>query len=393
MNKTNNPITVIHVASGDLWAGAEVQLYYLAKELHKNKKIRLTVVLLNHGILERELRQAGIPVTVFDEKTLGSLRIFLRLRAFMKAVSPHIVHTHRQKENVLGSFSVWPPSKAKSLRTVHGSPESKPRLLHIHKQVFRMADRLCGRFLQTRVVAVSQQLADQLSLHFPAHKIRIIENGIDVEAVRKAASEPIQLPGPAHVINIAIVGRLVPVKRVDIFLQVAHTLAKESEDRYAFYIFGDGPLRDEITSLLQTIGLERRVFMMGFQSNIAVFLSKMNFLLITSDHEGLPMNLLEALSLRLPVIAHSVGGIPMVLDNGKCGVLVTENSPESYAGAIRDCLSEPDLLNERINNGYQRLLTRYTSAHTAKLYAQLYIEMLSWETSPGDDATNCNKLA
>lgn len=377
MNKQNNLITVIHVASGDLWAGAEVQLYYLAKELHKNKLIHLTVVLLNHGILERELKQAGIPVTVFDEKKLGSLRIFLQLRAFMQAVSPDIVHTHRQKENVLGSFSALMSGPAKSLRTVHGSPESIPRRLHIHKQLFRMADRFCGRFLQTRVVAVSSQLADQLAIRFPVHKIRIIENGIDIEAVRKAASEPIELPGPAHAVNIAIVGRLVAVKRVDIFLQIARMLVNESEDRYAFYIFGDGPLRDEITSILKTLGLERRVFMMGFQSNIAAFLSKMDFLLITSDHEGLPMNLLEALSLRLPVIAHSVGGIPIVLDNGKGGVLVTENSPESYAGAIRDCLSKSDLLKEKVNNGYQQLLTRYTSAHTAKLYTELYTEMLS----------------
>ena len=377
MNKQQKPTTVVHIASGDLWAGAEVQLYYLAKELYKNKLIHLTIILLNHGILERELKQAGIPVIVFDEKKLGSLQIFIRLRTFMKAVSPDIVHTHRQKENVLGSVAALLSSSAKSLRTVHGSSESLPRRMQINKQFFRMMDRLCGQLMQDRIVAVSSQLADQLATRFPINKIRIIENGIDVEAVQKAASEPVELPGPSQAINIAIVGRLVPVKRADIFLRVAQMLIEESEGHYIFYIFGDGPLRDDITSLLKTLGLERRVFMMGFQSNIAAFLSKMNFLLITSDHEGLPMNLLEALSLRLPVIAHSVGGIPMVLDNGRCGTLVTENSPENYVRAIRYCLSDPGLLAQRVNNGYQQLTARYTSGHTAELYSQLYLEMIS----------------
>lgn len=374
--------TVVHIASGDLWAGAEVQLYHLAKELHKNKLIRLWIILLNHGILENELKKAGISVTVFDEKQLGTFQIFMRLHSFLKELSPDIIHTHRQKENVLGGFAALLLRRARSLRTVHGARESKPPRMQINKQFFLFMDWLSGRLLHDKIVAVSSQLADQLATQFPASKIRVAENGIDLEEIQKAAALQVDLPGPSNTIKIAIVGRLVAVKRTDIFLRAAQIITKESEKNYAFYIFGDGPLRDDIASLSKTLGIEDRVFMMGFQSNIAAYLSRMDFLLITSNHEGLPMNLLEALGLRIPVIAHAVGGIPEVLDYGKCGVLVSENKPEKYAAAIQHCLSNTDQLAVMVENGYQQLVSRYTANHTASIYCQLYFEMLA-QGNPG----------
>ena len=307
--KSNIPITIVHIASGDLWAGAEVQLYNLAKELHKNKQIRLLIVLLNHGILENKLQKVGVDVTVFDEKTLNSLQIFLRICSFLKKLSPDIVHTHRQKENVLGSFSALLCCTAKSLRTVHGAPELKLGLTQIHKRLFEFMDWFSGRVLQRAVVAVSANLADQLTTRFPEKRIHVIENGIDVDELQRTAAEPANLPGPSDAVKIAIVGRLVPVKRADIFLHVAQLLTTQTEKHYVFYIFGDGPLRDNITTLSKILDLDHRVFMMGFRPNIAAYLSKMDYLLITSDHEGLPMNLLEALGLRIPVVAHAVGAL------------------------------------------------------------------------------------
>jgi glycosyltransferase involved in cell wall biosynthesis len=377
VDKWPSPVSVVHIASGDLWAGAEVQLYHLAKELDKNKQIHLEVVLLNHGILENKLTRAGITVTVFDETRLNAAQIFLRLRAYLKTLSPGIIHTHRQKENVLGSAACMLSGRARSLRTVHGASESRPRLMRMDKHLFRILDSLTGRLLQDKIVAVSTQLAEQLSARFPAHKIRRIENGIDVEELQEAATVPVELPGPPDAIKIAMVGRLMPVKRADIYLHTARLLTQDAGRRYAFYIFGDGPLRNDIAALAQSLNISQHVFLMGFQANIAAYLSKMDFLLITSDHEGLPLNLLEAMGLRIPVIAHAVGGIPEVLDNGKCGVLVYENTPENYASAITRCLTDTGHLGPMVESAYRQLLNRYAIKQTAYRYAQLYSEILS----------------
>lgn len=368
-------ITVVHIASGDLWAGAEVQLYNLTKELYKNAQVRVLVILLNHGILEKKLEEAGINIAVFDEKLLNNLQILSRIYFFLKKFRPDIVHTHRQKENVLGGFAAL-LTGIKSLRTVHGAPELRPAYMHISKRFFIFMDWFSGRTVQDKIVAVSKQLADQLTTQFPETKIRVIENGIDKNEVRTAAEELVSLPGPLDAINIAIVGRLVSVKRVDIFLRAAHLVLQRNTNRYAFYIFGDGPLRSDITELIKTLNLQNQVFMMGFCNNIAAYLSKMKLLVITSDHEGLPMNLLEALCLRVLVVSRNVGGIPAVLAGGKCGTLVAGENPADYADAISRCLADPNAAALRAENGYRRVASEYSIQRTAELYYKLYLELL-----------------
>lgn len=373
----NRPISVVHIASGDLWAGAEVLLYQLAKAQHKNARIQLRIVLLNHGILEKKLIATGIPVTVIDETKTGGLRILARLCSYLTTLSPDIVHTHRHKENILGGLAAAYCSKARSLRTVHGAPESHAAIMQVHKHLLSYADWLVGRLCQDRIVAVSAQLAERLVNQFLENKIRIIENGIDIDELRIAGAEPILLPGPPDAINIALIGRLVPVKRVDIFIHVAQVLKERNNRRYAFYVFGDGPLRTDIATLVDRMNLKGQVFMLGFRNNIAAYLSKMSFLLITSEHEGLPMNLLEALALKIPVISRAVGGIPTVLENGKCGVLVDGEDPRLYADAIEHSLADTARISTSVNNGYLRLTRQYAVDHTASQYFQLYLEMLT----------------
>lgn len=377
MHNENCAINVVHIASGDLWAGAEVQLYQLAKELQKNARIRLSIILLNHGILEEKLLAAGIAVIVIDEKKINNLLILAQLYSYLKTLSPDIVHTHRRKENILGGLAAMFVSRTRSLRTVHGAPETHAAFTHIHSHLLRYMDWFVGNFLQDRIVAVSAQLAKQLATQFSEDNVRIVENGIDINELQAAGVEPVSLPGPSNSINIALIGRLVPVKRIDIFIHIARVLKEKNDKRYIFYIFGDGPLHADIMALIGQLNLNEQIFMLGFRKNICAYLAKMNFLLITSEHEGLPMNLLEALGLKIPVIAHAVGGIPSVLGHGKYGILIDSDDPRIYAHAIEQALTDVTHLSSLVQNGYQHLTQRYAINHTASLYFQLYLEMLT----------------
>src|SRR5690625_6993292 len=111
-------LRITHIASGDLWAGAEAQMANLLAALHQTEGVKLDVVLLNHGELEARLRQAGIPVTVLDEGELSAFIIAWRLWRHFRRKRPDLVHTHRCKENVLGSVAARLVG-ARSVRTVH----------------------------------------------------------------------------------------------------------------------------------------------------------------------------------------------------------------------------------------------------------------------------------
>src|SRR5690625_4675640 len=107
---------VLHIASGDLWAGAEVQVCNLACAQHQ-QGVQVEVILFNPGELEARLRQAGVSVAVYNERRYSALALSWRLLRHMQRSRPDVVHTHRHKENVLGS-AVARLVSASSLRTV-----------------------------------------------------------------------------------------------------------------------------------------------------------------------------------------------------------------------------------------------------------------------------------
>ena len=103
---------------------------------------------------------------------------------------------------------------------------------------------------------------------------------------------------------------------------------------HAFYVFGEGPLRAELEAEAERLGITAAARFMGFTHEVAANLKAMDLLLLTSDHEGLPMIVLEAMTLRVPVVSHAVGAIPALLDEGRGGTLLTTQAPEAFARAI-----------------------------------------------------------
>lgn len=371
---TGERTTVVHIASGDLWAGAEVQLFNLACALDADPHIRLFVVLFNPGLLAQRLQERGVSVQVFDENRLGPPRLLARVYRFLKQVRPHIVHTHREKENVIGALAARLVG-ARSLRTVHGASEHPPRAWQLHRRAQRALDELCARRWQQRIVAVSPELGERLRTGTGTGKICVVENGIDVERVRELAAAPVTLPGEAGGVRIALIARLVPVKRIDVFLAAAALLTARHPGRFQFHVFGDGPLRAALQRDVERLGLQRRVHWMGFCDPVAPCLARMDLLFITSDHEGLPMNLLEALSLEVPVVAHAVGGIPRVLDGGRCGTLVTQQRAEAYAAAAERYLTTRAEFLHKAKEGYAHVQARYAARVNARAMKSLYAQL------------------
>ena len=369
-------INVMHVASGDLWAGAEVQLYTLAKALHSKSSATVSVVLLNHGRLEQELTNAGIKVIVIDESKFNGFSILNRLIHAIRRLEPDVIHTHRLKENILGSLAAWLTGRIPSLRTVHGAPEHDPSWLKLHKHLLFYVDRQCGRFLQEKIIAVSNDLSEILSKVYPLEMIHVIENGIDLDAIRLAQStQRISRDTTDKKFRIGFAGRLVAVKRVDILIETARCfIDARLEHEICFHIFGDGPLRENLEILNQRLGTRNIVHFEGHCDDILARLQEVDAIIITSDHEGLPMILLEAMALGVPIVSHAIGGIPELLDYGNCGILVNGHEPMDYYRAISDLVANADRRIEMIANALERVANRYSAEQNARVYCDIYTQ-------------------
>jgi glycosyltransferase involved in cell wall biosynthesis len=333
-------VKILHIISGDLWAGAEVQAYTLMKALHELPDVQVAAAVMNAGELVTRLETLRIPVTLLPETELGSWGILRGLRSIMKSWQPDIVHTHRVKENILGSIANAMYLRVPSVRTVHGAGEHATH--SFRTRLLQRMDTWCGNHLQQRIVAVSNELAERLTTQFAPDSLVVIENGVDAEDIRSRvhpAGFRTQFPQGTHV---GLIGRLVPVKRVDLFVATAALLARRYPERdWHFHVFGDGPLLPKLESQVRTLDLESIMAFHGHCPDIAANLASLDVLVMCSDHEGLPMTILEAMATGTPIVAHAVGGLPQTLGGIQRSSLVKEHSPEGYANAIVDIIKNP----------------------------------------------------
>ncbi len=385
-HKSDRPLNIMHIASGDLWAGAENQIYYLICQLQSQATIQTHVILLNEGILADKLRTLGANVTILDETRLNTFVLAIKLTQIVHRIKPDIIHSHRIKENVLGGIASLLVPQTRCITTIHGAQEIHYSIRDLHKKAFPLLEKFTLRFIFKKIVFVSYELHDKLSTHYSRSKSAVIENGIDIEeTLNRASLTNEETPGNGK-IKVALLGRIVDVKRADIFIQIAEELIRRHPDRFTFYIIGDGPLYNETRHTIEAKKLNNDLVMTGFAANPLPLLKKMHYLLITSDHEGLPTNLLEAMCLKVPVISHHLGGIAKVLIDGELGTLIKNQDYKDYADAIEHCETNKKSIAERCEKAFTHLQKNYSSAKTAELYLREYLHLSKPPQQPANPA-------
>lgn len=201
-------------------------------------------------------------------------------------------------------------------------------------------------------VANSAASAANLRQHVPldAERLHVIYNAVDFEATQRLSTgEPehgVPFGGEGRFILFA--GRLTPAKRLDNLLRAFACL--DAPD-VKLVILGEGPLRQQLLQLIDELGLQERVWLPGFTVNPYAYMSRAAAFVLTSDYEGLPTVLIEALACGCPVVSTDcVSGPREVLEGGRWGELVPVGDVGALAAAIRQTLASPlpaDVLRER----------------------------------------------
>lgn len=363
---------VLHVVSGDLWAGAEAQVTQLLKGLSRDASLQVAAFALNDGELVRRLRAAGITTYCARESETGFLQLARMLLRSVDEFRPQLIHSHRYKEHILAMTLHWLRPSVRLVRTVHGAPEVRIAAYDLRRQAIRVLDRLCAR-REDACVVVSQDLARRIALILKPPRLEVIPNAVDVDQLQKELSDAVPtLPdaSPSRR-RVGLVGRLVPVKRVDLFLDVAERVAARNPG-VDFFIIGDGPLRDQITRRIDTSAALRNVHLTGAVQPMAPLMSTLDVLVITSDHEGLPTVLLEAMALRVAVVARAVGGIPEVVAHGRSALLVETADVESIAASVERILDDESLRQALTAEGQRVVISQYSANAAAERHRSLY---------------------
>ena len=372
---------VCHVAMGDLWAGAEVQLLSLMRYLARLPGFECSVILFNEGRLAEELRKLPVSLTVISEETFSPMGIAYRLAKALLKIRPDVVHTHKYKDSFIGTLVARSLGIPYVVRIVHGLPEPFMGLRNAKMVAYTAADRLMTDWLVDRVVAVSSDIEKVLIGLYGSNRVSCIHNGIDLEAVRVTTSREAfrrkwQIPEDAVVIGT--VGRLVPVKGHAILLDATRIL-QASIGNVALVLVGDGPLRKDLEANAKRLGLEKSVIFAGQQDQSYDFMNMMDVFVLPSLHEGIPMVVLEALALQRPVVATRVGGIPEVIEHGQTGFLAEPSDASSLARLLQRLVEDLPMAVSIGKAGRTRVEEKFTARTMAGKTAELYEQVLSKE--------------
>lgn len=362
-------LRVLHIFSGDLWAGAERMVAALLRQLSKQPDIEVLALSLNEGELTAALRASEIETLVVPESERTFLDLVRETGAVFHGRGIDIIHAHRNKENLL-AWCVRKRLGAKCLvTTLHGLSEVSGgwSVARLRRAVVERVDDGLLRRAFDAVVAVSEDIRRTVvrTKGYGGAQVPVIHNGIDLPAWDSMPKRP------STPFRIGTVGRFVPVKDFPLFIAVGKSLVEAGEE-VRLALLGEGPQHAELQALVKREGLDAVVSFVPPCADPTEFYRSLDVYLNTSKHEGIPLSLLEAMACGTPVVAPAVGGIPEIIRDGADGVLVATRTAQSFAEACQRVMHARDGYDSMRIRARQRVEAEFSSERMAASYLALY---------------------
>ena len=354
---------VLHVASGDLWGGAEAQVALLLPALAARGH-RVRAVLFNSGRLEQELQAAGVRVDVIPEQA-GMPALWRGLRRNLRSAPTTLVHAHGYKEALM-LFSASIALPVRRVRTLHGVPEVPRGGVAWRLALYTRLERWLAARLQVRGIAVSQALFEAESPHWRSRLSRV-PNAVRIGVQQGAASprERDRLPVMLYA------GRLEPIKGPDVLVE-AMPAVREAVSDVRLWLAGEGSLRTRLEARIAQLGLAGVVELLGHRDDVGELIEAARLVVLPSRGEGMPTLLLEALAAGRSLVATRVGGMPEVTRDGALAVLVPSENPTAFAKACIRLLTDEALRKRLESLGPPEMQARYTPEGVAEQTEAVY---------------------
>src|SRR3954451_896842 len=341
----------------------------------------------DEGNMDDRSRRMGVQPTLIASMRRdpgpGDARALAELVRLLRGDRPALVHTHAAKAGTLGRAAVmlaFPRRRPVVVHTFHGHSLTG----YFSSRTARMYTRI-ERFLARRtnvLVAVSEEVRDDLVALgvAPASKFEVVRLGLDLSAftddadraTRRAALRAAWGVGADEDV-VTLVARLVPIKRVDRFLEMAAMLRERPNTR--FVVVGDGELRAQLEASQPARALGDRLVWAGFRRDMPDVCFASDVVALTSDNEGTPVSLIEAQAAGVPVVSTNVGGVRSVVLDGETGYLADE--PADLARHVRTLLDDPGRAATMAARGREHVLATFGIERLVDDLDRLYRRLLA----------------
>ncbi len=293
---------------------------------------------------------------------------------FMHDFDPNVIHTHTTKAGVLGRVAATlTRSPAKRVHTFHGhllhgyfSPTATREVIRIERALAKHTDRL---------IAVGDQVRDDLlavGVGKP-EQFRTVPPGVDLGPVpeRNEARKSLGLEPDVPV--VCFIGRLTQIKRIDRLVEVIRATSTRLPE-VQFVIAGHG---SEFALLERTREEETlNLHLLGWYQDVARVLMASDTLLLTSDNEGTPVSIIQAMHAGVPAVSTNVGSVHTLVQDGETGIL-TDRSPEAITESLVELLSDRILRDRLAERGKKIAADKFGARSLELAHRAIYEELLS----------------
>ncbi|MCX7941765.1 MAG: glycosyltransferase family 4 protein [Dictyoglomaceae bacterium] len=324
-------------------AGTEIHVVELIKELRKEYEI-LVVSPRGKGFVlleENKIPYKEIPFLSFFNFQKYKKILKLTIEDF----NPNLIHIHGAHELVYISKKISPNIPV--LFTCHGYATSFPSI-----------DYFLSAFINNkwgdRVICVSDYGRRFLrKMGLSENKLVLIHNGIS------ETSEKWDLPLRIDGFIIGTVARLSKSKGINYLISAFSIVEKDYKD-IKLVLIGDGEERKNLEKLAEKLKVRDKVYFLGSLPHAKYYIKNFKIFVLPSLSEFLSLSLLEALSLKVPVIATRVGGTFEIIEDGVNGILVPPRDSKSLALAIEKLIKDDNLREKLAEKGYERFCKEFT---------------------------------
>jgi len=335
MKRTKMTCRLLYVVGQLHPGGSERQLYYLLQAMDR-ERYRPVVVVWNvheNNVYAPQIRALGVTLHFFPPE-LSAAEKLREFRLLVRELNPEVVHSYSFYTN----FAAYWAARG-TQATALGAIRSNFTL--DRKDVGLWLGRLSSRWPHNQIsnnFSAAETARGSRSLFVP-QRVFVVRNGVDLELFRSVA---LTTAGQVHIVGV---GSLFPVKRWDRLLLAALELKQRGLDCLV-RIAGDGPLRRSLEQLAQDLGLANCIEFIGHTDDIPRLLSDATFLVVTSDHEGYPNVVMEAMACGRAVVATDVGDVPSLVEDGKTGFVVRRGDDTTLVARMATLLTQIDLCRQ-----------------------------------------------
>jgi glycosyltransferase involved in cell wall biosynthesis len=362
-------IRVLHLIKSLGRGGAETLLSETLKVHNKSSFVFYCIYFLpwKDQLVEEINTAGGIVQNIPAKNNIKILLQAFKISMFIKRNNIQVVHCHLP----------WAGFVCRIVHLISGIPVIYTE--HNKQERYHFLTRFFNKFsfnLQSTAIAVSDNVAQSIKLNInPSIKVNTILNGINTEKFRRNLPVGQKIRADLGISSDAIVigslGVFRSQKRLDHWLEI-FAIVSNCNPNVRGILVGDGPLKLDVIHQIKAMGLADIVFLPGIKTNPVEWYSSMDIFMMSSEFEGLPLALLEAMSCECAVVATNAGGISEVVNDGINGSIVDVDQWPELSSKIQFLLDNP---SKRISMGQAaraRVVNHFSILQMTKQLENLY---------------------